>query len=255
MSIYDKPTKILMKEFVKEKLSKGQIFTRNEAVRWFTEHYPKIKSNTVGLHVAGMSVNSPTRKHYPNVKPGSGHDLFFKVEKGKFRLWDQENDPPPLYKDDFETTKFENENGDEEYEGVEEDEGLSRFAYENDLKNYLAKNLGSLESGLRLYEDEGLTGIEYPVGGRSIDILAVDADDNFVVIELKVSKGYDRVVGQLLRYMSWIEQNLAEGKKVRGWIVAREISYDLKLATTRVSDVSLFEYGISFQINPVSFGD
>ena len=254
-SIYDKPTKELMKEFAEKKLSKGQVFTKSEAAQWFSTHYPRIKTTTVRMHVDGMSVNSTNRQHHPNIKPGSGHDLFFKVSRGNYRLWDLENDPQPLYKADIEKSKSVVIDDDpEEFveDGSEDDEYSSRFAYERDLKNYLANTLGALEPGLKLYEEEGLTGVEYPVGGRYIDILAVDAEGNFVVIELKVSKGYDRVIGQLLRYMSWIEKNLADGNKVRGWIIAREISDDLKLATARVSDVSLFEYEISFAINATS---
>jgi hypothetical protein len=34
---------------------------------------------------------------------------------------------------------------------------------------------------------------------------AVVAENRLVVIELKVSRGYDSVVGQLLRYMEWIK--------------------------------------------------
>ncbi|MFZ4665357.1 MAG: endonuclease NucS domain-containing protein, partial [Prochlorotrichaceae cyanobacterium] len=88
--------------------------------------------------------------------------------------------------------------------------GIStEFAYESDLRDYLAKNLQVIEPGLMLYEEEGITGVEFPVGGRFIDILAVDSNGDFVVIELKVSRGYDRVIGQLLRYMAWIQKNQA----------------------------------------------
>ena len=41
-----------------------------------------------------------------------------------------------------------------------------QFAYEKDLQNFLAKNLHLIEKGLRLYEDEGIQGIEFPVGGQ-----------------------------------------------------------------------------------------
>ena len=36
-------------------------------------------------------------------------------------------------------------------------------------------------------EDDTIPGIEFDVGGEGIDILAVDKDDNYVFIELKVS--------------------------------------------------------------------
>ncbi|MGJ4748539.1 endonuclease NucS domain-containing protein, partial [Leptospira sp. SA-E8] len=105
---------------------------------------------------------------------------------------------------------------------------------------------------LRLYEDEGVRGIEFPAGGRFIDILAVD-DAGYVVIELKVSKGYDRVVGQLLRYVSWVRKYHAEpGQRVRGVIVAKHISDDLLLACSDVPSVSLFEYQLSVSVKPVA---
>ena len=81
---------------------------------------------------------------------------------------------------------------------------------------------------------------------------SVENDNDFVIIELKVSKGYDRAIGQLLRYMGWIEQNLAEpGQKVKGMIIARSISNDLRLATSRIDDVELYEYELSISLNRI----
>ncbi len=87
---------------------------------------------------------------------------------------------------------------------------ISEFAYEHDLRDYLARNLHLIEPGLTLYEDEGVTGIEFPAGGRFVDILAVDSAGGYVVIELKVSRGYDRTVGRPLRYAGWIEMHHAD---------------------------------------------
>ena len=73
--------------------------------------------------------------------------------------------------------------------------------------------------------------------------MAKDAAGNFVVLELKVEKGYDRVVGQLLRYMNWVRKELAEpGQRVRGIIVCRTMSEDLILACSSIKDVELFKY-------------
>lgn len=99
------------------------------------------------------------------------------------------------------------EANDQEPEGNEE---KTKFAYEKDLQNFLSHNLSTIEPGLMLFEEESITGIEYPVGGRYIDILALDKNNDYVVIELKVSRGYDRVVGQLLRYISWVKKHQAE---------------------------------------------
>jgi hypothetical protein len=119
------------------------------------------------------------------------------------------------------------------------------------LPNYLVKNLGLIEPGLRLYDEEGITGVEFPVGGRFIDILAIDKEGRYVIVELKVSRGYDRVVGQLLRYMGRVQQNMEISQPVRGIIVANEITADLKLASSRVPDIRLIEYEISFKLRPV----
>ena len=70
------------------------------------------------------------------------------------------------------------------------------------------------------------------------------------MIELKVSQGYDRAVGQLLRYLGWVEENLAEPpQSVRGMIVAREISEDLSLACRSVPNVELYEYELSVSVH------
>ncbi|MCY4421147.1 MAG: endonuclease NucS [Gammaproteobacteria bacterium] len=253
MPIYERSTKELMHDFAAQKLTLGQVFSRKDAVRWFADHYPKIKSNTVGMHVEGMSVNSLSRRHHPSVKPDAGYDLFFKLGPSEFRLWDPEKDPAPRYKADLEADSAGNiaETGDT---AEEADLGSRKFAFERDLQNYLAQNLGLLEPRLKLYEDEDgvFNGIEFPAGQRRIDILAVGADDAYVVIETKVSRAYDRVVGQILRYMGWVKENLAGDAPVRGIIVASEISEDLILATSSIGNIQLVEYEISFSLKSIS---
>jgi hypothetical protein len=153
MSIYDKPTKMPMHEFAKERLKPGQIFERKEAVDWFAQHYPNIKPTTVQMHVEGMAVNSSDRKHHPNIKPGSGHDLFFKIARGKYRLWNKEVDPAPNYLDGSSQVSSSNSITDEDsVDEVETESSSDAFAYERDLRNYLAKNLNIIEPELKLYE-------------------------------------------------------------------------------------------------------
>ena len=250
MPIYERPTKSLMADWAKQHLTPGQTFKKSDAVQWFAEHYGKIKRNTINIHIDVMSVNNLNRKHHPSIKPGSGHDLFYKLGPDQFRPWVPDSDPAPLYTEDIEKQVLgDAENPTEEDEPSVEAE--QEFAAERDLQNYLVKNLGVIEPALQLYEEEGITGVEFPVGGQFIDILAIDKEDRYVVIELKVSRGYDRVVGQLLRYMGWVEKNMETSQPVRGIIVANEITTDLKLATSRVPDIRLIEYEISFKLRPV----
>jgi hypothetical protein len=88
-----------MADWAKEHLSRGKTFNKAAPAQWFAEHYPKIKRATVNMPVEGMSVNNRIRKHHPNVKPGSGHDLFYKLGPDQFRLWEPGSDSAPLYKE------------------------------------------------------------------------------------------------------------------------------------------------------------
>ncbi len=241
-----------MKEMAKELASSAkETFSKQQALAWFSEHYPKIKSGTVTAHLIRMSTNAQSRTHH-NVIPGDD-DLFFQVGRGSYRLYRPDVDPEPIYAGAGSIDAPSKLEGEDESEDASSPESTGEFAYEADLKNYLAKNLYQLESGLRLYEEEGVTGIEFPAGGRFIDILALDSSNNFVVIELKVSKGYDRVIGQLMRYMAWIKTNLADSDQgVRGAIVARSISEDLKLASSLGPSIDMYEYELSIQLKKIS---
>jgi hypothetical protein len=248
MSIYEKPVRELFKDMVKEfDLQQGVIIPREDVYRWFDKNYPKIKISTVSAHLLKMSVNAPSRIHY-SVRADGDDDLLFQIDTQRFRLYDPLGDPSPIY---------ERKSGLELEEDNEESSYLEgrEFAYESDLQNFLAKNLSLVEKGLILYEEEGIKGIEFPVGNRRVDILAVDTKNAYVVIELKVSKGYDRVIGQLLRYMGWIKKYHADSdQKVRGVIVAREISEDLLLACSEIPDIELFEYELSISLESIHQG-
>jgi len=249
MAIYEKSTRALMRQMVNEMpIAAGQVITKEAVLNWFATRYPKIKEGTVAAHLIRLSTNAPSRLHY-YAKPGED-DVFFQLNGSHFRLYDPATDPAPIQRGSPNAGTIP-PGADSQIESADETDAAS-FAYESDLRNFLSKNLHVLEHGLRLYEEEGITGVEFPAGGRFIDILALDEKGAYVVIELKVSRGYDRAVGQLRRYMGWIAKNHADpGQAVRGIIVAREISEDLILACSGLSDVSLFEYEMSVSVKRI----
>lgn len=251
-TIYDKAVWQLLLDFANENLTEANsTFHFSEAVSWFGEKYPLIKNATIRAHLVKMSTNARGRVGW---KPRPHHNAFFALGKARYRRYDSAHDPPPIMHQDSPEILSEHDSIADDYSDEDGDRThTTEFAYERDLQNFLVKNLNLIEDGLKLYEDEGITGVEYPVGGRRIDILAVDREGALVVIELKVSKGHDRVVGQILRYLGWIKQNLAEdGQHVRGIIIAKEISDDLQLACSMTNDISLREYSISFALNQVN---
>lgn len=251
-TIYDKPTRALLKDMVKDwKLRPGQVFTTSRALEWFAERYPKLKASSIRAHLVQASTNDKSRLHHPATNESD--DVLFKVDSGQFRLYEPGKDPAPIHEmvqgDVAREEALEVEDIEEEDEAAA---GSSEFLLEQDLQRYLAENLECIEAGLHLYEEDGVRGLEFDAGGRRIDILAVDRQGALVVIELKVSKGYDRVVGQLLRYMNWVRKELAEpGQRVRGLIVCRAMSEDLRLACSSIPDVELLEYRLSVTVSRV----
>jgi len=241
MPLYDKSTNQLLTEYINENIKPGTLIDKGQIVKWFNEKYPKIKTNTVNCHIIKFTTNHKTRVHY-KAKPQN--DLLFQLPDGRLRLYNSEKDLAPLYTSEDGTGPLPP--NDESYD--------SKFAYESHLRDFLSKNLQIIEPGLCLYadaEDETITGIEFDAGGKYIDILAQDMNGNYVIIELKVSKGHEKVVGQILFYRAWIKQNLAEGKKVRCLIIAKIITEDLKLAASEVPDVELFEYDLKIDLRKI----
>lgn len=243
MPIYDKSTTQLLTEYLDNNLKPGQTIEKDQIVKWFKDNYPRIKSNTVGCHIIKFTTNHHTRIHYKAVPK---HDKLFQLPNKLLRPYNPETDPRPIYSaDDIPGIDVKEEVSEES----------SEFAYESHLRDYLKNNLHQIEPGLELFtdeEDETITGVEFDAGGKRIDILAFDNEKRFVVIELKVSKGYEKCVGQLLRYKAWVRQNLADGQKVRGIVIAKKITDDLRLAASETPDIELFEYDLRMDLRRIS---
>ncbi|RSN76296.1 DUF91 domain-containing protein [Candidatus Methanodesulfokora washburnensis] len=104
--------------------------------------------------------------------------------------------------------------------------------------------------GLELYEeDPESSGSQYQTSVGRIDFLTKDKKTgDFVVIELKCGKATDSALAQVLRYMGWVKENLAEEKNVRGLILAEGIDDRLKYAIKFVSNVEVLTYKVLLQI-------
>lgn len=125
------------------------------------------------------------------------------------------------------------------------------ISLERDLEAFIFENIDSVEDGLKPYRGE--SGRQYTVKSGRIDILATDNEDDFVVIELKADMGGDAVLTQTLAYMVDIEE-IAEQRKVRGIIIARDFSSKLVSAVSRVQDIKLMKYKVKFDFEKVNQG-
>jgi RecB family endonuclease NucS len=78
----------------------------------------------------------------------------------------------------------------------------------------------------------------------------VDDRESFFVFELKRANSSDRAIGQLARYLGWVQQTIGKGHEVFGVIVAKSISENLRYAASVVPKVYLFEYEVEFHLKP-----
>lgn len=132
---------------------------------------------------------------------------------------------------------------------IEEESESYLFALEEHLQDFLIRNLSSIKKHkLKLFDDGERRGKEYPTGVGPIDILTTDELGNFYVFETKLSKGMDKALGQLLRYMGWVKVNLAKDKNVFGIIVANKMDEKIKYAVEMTPNVSLCEYEMKFDV-------
>lgn len=127
------------------------------------------------------------------------------------------------------------------------------FAMENHLEEFLVKNWNqtALSSDFTIYEEEGEpVGQQYLTDAGPIDILAVSKDKKrLLVIELKRGRASDVVVGQTLRYIGYVKEQIAEGdQSVEGAIIALEDDQKIRWALATVPFISFYRYQISFKL-------
>jgi restriction system protein len=132
-------------------------------------------------------------------------------------------------------------------------EDPSAFAMEKHLEDFLIKNWTQTELAKEydIFEEDGeLVGQQFPTDTGPIDILAISRDKKtLLVIELKKGRASDSVVGQILRYMGYVQDVLAEeDQTVKGIIIALEDDPKLRWALAAVSNVEFYRYQVNFNL-------
>lgn len=127
------------------------------------------------------------------------------------------------------------------------------FAMEKHLEEFLVANWAQTDLGREydIFEEEGeQVGQQYPTDTGSIDILAIAKDKKrLLVVELKKGRASDVVVGQTLRYMGYVQEELADdGQSVRGVIIALEEDQRIRRALVMVPTIEFYRYQISFKL-------
>ena len=130
-------------------------------------------------------------------------------------------------------------------------EDPSSFALETHLEDFLVKNWSHTELGkdYDIYEEGGERAQQFKVDTGRLDILAISKDKKrLLVVELKKGRASDAVVGQILRYMSFVQEELADGREVHGVIIAHEDDPRIKRALKMTSNIVFYLYKVSFHL-------
>lgn len=226
------------------------------------QRFPDVNAATITCQTIACSVNVPSRVHYPENKSPrlctGQYDVLFNVGRGKVAWFD-----PSVHgnweisqKGDGMIVRLVDEMAGEAA-ALPDDEARDggAFALEAHLRDYLAKNLPTLPDAgaLRLFvSTDRRDGVEFQTDVGPIDILAVSDRGDFYVLELKLLRGADAALGQVLRYMGWVKKHLAADKQVFGIIVASDIGAKLRYAATQVPQVRLMEYELKVALSPCS---
>lgn len=132
-------------------------------------------------------------------------------------------------------------------------EDPSAFAMEKHLEDFLVQNWSQTELGkdFDIYEEDGeRVGQQYQTDTGPLDILAISKDKKcLLVVELKKGRASDVVVGQTLRYMGYVQEELVEeGQTVKGVIIALEDDQRIRRALTMTPAIEFYRYQISFKL-------
>ena len=133
---------------------------------------------------------------------------------------------------------------------VTQDPGL--FYMESQLEDFLMENWDRTELGAKydLIEENGeIVSQQFKTDIGKIDILARDKQGQYVVIELKKNQTSDDTVGQLTRYMGWLEEHKTKGRAARGIIIAGGYDERLRYALKKVKDVEVYLYKVDFKLD------
>ncbi len=137
----------------------------------------------------------------------------------------------------------------------EEDiENKAEFVLEKYLEDFIVSNFTAIfRNELVLYRDpeENVIGQQYATDVGTIDILAQESKTgNFTVIELKKGRESDKVVGQTLRYMGWVQENLCKGgERVKGLIICKDIDSKMAYALKMTNNVEVKLYHVDFTLH------
>ncbi|MDP9982947.1 restriction system protein [Pseudarthrobacter oxydans] len=131
------------------------------------------------------------------------------------------------------------------------------FQMEKQLEEFLVHNWASTSLGREfdIYEEDGQpVGQQYLTDTGPMDILAISKDrTRLLVVELKRGRASDAVVGQIQRYMGYVQDALLEpGQSVEGVIIAQEDDLRIRRALSMARNIRFMKYRVEFHLEGIT---
>ncbi len=127
------------------------------------------------------------------------------------------------------------------------------FALEKHLEDFLVENWSKTELGKKydIFKEDGeIVGQQYQTDTGPIDILAIRKDKKeILIIELKKGRASDAVIGQILRYMGYVMEELAEkDQSMKGVVIALEDDKKIRRALIASPNIAFYRYQVDFKL-------
>lgn len=214
-------------------------FSVQDMIDWFADHYPEVPPTTIRSQMPVLAGNSAGYRLHPTY--GTRPPVLMRVERGVYEPYDADRHGDIAGVSDSVT------------QGAEDSvEAVQEFVLEQYLEEFLAGNWDRIDFGrqLEMWSPDHRSPRQFDASpaGR-IDFLCRDPNtDALVVVELKRGAPSDAVVGQTLRYIGWVTNELARpGQRVEGIIVVGEPDQRLLYAASAAPGLVVLQYRVDFR--------
>jgi hypothetical protein len=149
--------------------------------------------------------------------------------------------------DDFELRSDSDEKTEEE---DNKNTKINSFTYERDLKYSMVTQVEELFPGYKIFGKQN-EGIEYPIGGRRIDLLLENiVEKELLIIELKAGAADYNVLAQISNYYGLLSKEFPN-KKIKGIIIAGEIDESLINACSITEKIGVMKYQMKLTLEKI----
>lgn len=216
----------------------GAAYSYSRAIPAISDHYSKETGENTDIYSITEQTKISAISH--DYSQAGRFSEFGYQQHGRFRA------AIARYSEFF-VHSYDNASDDAAVVDVQLPEAITSFAYEKDLQTTLCAQISELFPEYRIY-GEGNVGVEYPIGGKRIDVLLEHSErKDLLIVELKSGRADFKVFGQISMYMGLVKREFPE-RNVKGIVVAGAIDDSLKYACETNPDVSMKLYRMSIEL-------